>query len=110
VTAWKDAAAEVFAEENPSSEKKGCPKCVFLGLAGVGLIKGISPGQYTRSVENRNYAENAVRLLREDASWSDRLDELWSQVAETAGKKTPNGQMEVILALWNSRKIVGQDT
>ena len=109
VKAWKAAAAEVFAAGKPSAEKKGCPKNAFLGLAEAGLIKGIAPGQYTRSVENRQYAESAVRLLHEDASWSERPDELWSQVAESAVKKKHNGQIDVVLALWNTRKLVGQD-
>lgn len=107
--AWQVAAADVFSG-CPAAEKKSCPKSAFLGLAEAGLIKGVVSGQYTKSIENKRYAESAVLLLQEKETWSEKPEDLWSHVAETAGKKKHNGQMHVVLALWNAKKLAGQST
>jgi hypothetical protein len=99
--AWEARAAEVF-KGKPSAEQKNCPKSAFLGLAEAGLIKNVASGPYTRSVDNKRYAEAAVRLLQRDSSWSEKPGQLWSEVAEATGKKQHNGQMDVVISLWNS--------
>ncbi|MGF6179305.1 hypothetical protein ABIB42_000303 [Massilia sp. UYP32] len=99
VKAWSDRAADVFVGR-PEARVKSCPKSAFLGLAAAGLINGVPPGAYTRSLDNRRYAEAAVQRLREDATWAADPQRLWSAVAEQAGKKRHNGQMNVVIALW----------
>lgn len=101
VKAWSDMAAEVFVGR-PAAEGKACPKSTFLGLAEAGLIKGVPPGAYTRSVDNRRYAEAAVRRLFDNAAWATDPQRLWSAVAEQGGKKRHNGQMHVVIALWRA--------
>ena len=101
IKAWGARAADVFVGR-PAAILKGCAKSAFLGLAGAGLIKGVPPGAYSRSVDNRRYAQTAVRLLLEDATWATRPTRLWSTVAEKAGSKRHNGQMDVVLALWQA--------
>nr|WP_208889497.1 hypothetical protein [Polaribacter sejongensis] len=59
------AAKEVF--ETKSSQEKGCPKGTFLGLCEEGLVKGIPRGNYTKSVKNKEYALQAIEILK----WAD---------------------------------------
>jgi len=101
IKAWEARAVDVFAGR-PAAIVKGCPKSAFLGLASAGMIKGVPSGVYSRSVDNRRYAEGAVQLLFEDASWATRPTTLWSTVAEQAASKRHNGQMDVVLALWQA--------
>jgi hypothetical protein len=102
--AWATRAAEVF-KGKPAAEVKGCPKSAFLGLAEAGLIRGVAPGDYSKSVDNRRYAEDAVKHLIGDGSWASRPRELWSAVAEQAGSKRHNSQMDVVLALWHAQLL-----
>lgn len=103
-TAWADRAAEVFAGK-PASEVKGCPRSTFLGLAGAGLIVNVPPGAYTRSVENRRYGIAAIQHLVDDESWANRPTALWEAVASQPAPKRHNGQMHVVVALWNARLL-----
>jgi hypothetical protein len=109
VASWSAAAAEVFAGR-PSAQRKSCPKTAFLGLAEAGLIKGVPDGKYTRSIYNKRYALDAVDLLQEDETWCLRPKELWSLVAEKTEAKQHNGQMDVVLALWQSNNLIRKGT
>ncbi|WP_052451955.1 DUF6979 family protein [Noviherbaspirillum autotrophicum] len=103
--AW-DIAAHEFCG-TPSSAEKPCPKSTFLGLAGAGLIKGISPGQYTTSNKNAIYAKEGLALLHIDETLAMRPMELWRRVMN--GKATDyNQQMHVVTALWREKKFVDQ--
>lgn len=104
--AWKVEAAKIFVN-SPSSEHKSCPKSVFLGLAELGEIVGVKPGKYTRSIDNKRYAKTALTLLRENESWSKNPLQLWIRVIDGSDKKY-NYQMDVVIALWNAKKFVGQ--
>lgn len=106
VTAWVSVAAKVFLG-SPSGERKNCPKSAFLGLAESGEIVGIGPGKYTKSTDNKRYAEMALQLLRANESWSKCPSALWLRVMKRSNKKH-NSQMEVVIALWHSNKFVGQ--
>ena len=107
VVAWKDVAHDVFAGL-PSSQRKGCPKSTFLGLAEAGRIKRVGAGKFTRSKENRRYGEAAVDLLLMDKTWSSQPRALWAAVAEVERPKKHNSQIDVVLALWNAGMFVGQ--
>ncbi|QVY67113.1 hypothetical protein [Polaribacter sp. Q13] len=95
------AAKEIF--ETKSSQDKGCPKGTFLGLCEEGLVKGIPRGNYTKSVKNKEYALQAIEILR----WADNKTftpkELWTEL--NLGDKRSNSQMDVVLALWENGLI-----
>lgn len=101
--AWKLAALEIFPN-SVSMQEKGCPKTTFLGLCGLGYVKGIPCGYYTRSVKNMRYGERAVQLLREFPDLANDEKQLWAQVIGD-GAKSHNAQMTVVLALWNTNLI-----
>lgn len=103
VVAWQRAAAHYYPD-SLSSQVKGCPKGVFLGLASSGHIKGIAAGEYTRSVKNRHYAETALYNLGQDPKLAQQPDALWQLVAP--GVK-PNCQIAVVLALWQAQLLAG---
>ncbi|MCK9634944.1 MAG: hypothetical protein M0R41_01520 [Methylobacter tundripaludum] len=107
IAAWKASAARMFPD-SPSCEHKGCPKSTFLGLAESGEIAGVKSGKYTKSMDNRTYAETALKLLRENESWAQSPRELWLRVIEGSNKKH-NSQMDVVIALWRAKKFVGQN-
>ena len=107
VQAWKESAKEVFPSQPASrdtSRDKGCPKCAFLGLAEDALIFCVPPGNYTNSSSNKKYAVEAVKFLCISPSLAKNPRELWNRVTHNQ-PKTPNGQMDVVLALWNAGYI-----
>ena len=68
-----------------------------------GLVKGIPRGYYTKSVKNKEYALQAIEILK----WADNKiytpKELWAEL--NLGDKRPNSQMDVVLALWDAGLI-----
>ncbi|TXD53640.1 MULTISPECIES: DUF6979 family protein [unclassified Polaribacter] len=96
------AATAIF--ETKSSQEKSCPKNTFLGLCELGLVKGIPKGNYTKSVKNKEYALQAVEILKWAETKTFTPKELWA--ALNPGDKRSNSQMEVVLALWNEGLIV----
>jgi hypothetical protein len=69
-------------------------------------VKGIPAGHYTKSKDNKAYAVLAARLLTEGTQhWSRSA--LWQAVTKDAVMQE-NGQMDVVLALWNNGLIVGR--
>lgn len=110
ISAWKAAAAKIFID-SPSSEHKSCPKSVFLGLAEAGEIIGVKKGKYTLSKNNKRYAEIALMLLRSNESLAKSPLDLWLRVMEVEGANIKhNSQMDVVIALWQAKKIVAQKT
>ena len=105
VEAWRLAVQEYIATQ--SGRAKGCPKGAFLGLCSRGKILGINPGNYSRSVDNRDYALTAVKILQEQSGVAElSAPELWDKVMTRHNKSiVPNGQMEVVLALWHEGLI-----
>jgi hypothetical protein len=102
-TAWKNAAASVFPRSK-TSQDKGCPKGAFLGLCGEGLVKGVRRGQYTTSKDNKRYALEAIKLLKETPRLGGDPDALWRAVP--GHPLHENGQMEVVISLWSRSLIV----
>lgn len=102
--AWQQAVKVVFPD-NASMRAKSCPKSTFLGLCEEGLVSGIPSGKYTRSQMNKAYALRAVGFLQANPSLASDPLALWGKVmAEEA--KVPNGQMEVVVALWRAGFLV----
>jgi hypothetical protein len=94
------AVAEIW-QHSLSSRKNGSPKGAFLGLCEAGLVKGIPVGSYTKSIHNqaKAYALRAFALLSSDPALAGDRKTLWQKVMD--GKvKRHNGQMDVVLALW----------
>jgi hypothetical protein len=102
VEIWSRSAKEVF--DTKSAQEKGCPKNTFLGLCEEGLVKGIPKGKYTRSEKNKNYALNAVSILKDNPNKVYSPKELWDKLE--LGDKRSNSQMDVVLALWEHGLIV----
>lgn len=104
IEAWKVLAKVVFPTQ-PASRDKGCPKCAFLGLAEEGLIQGVSRGQYTKSLSNKLYAVEGVKLLRAEPDLAGNSEGMWERIMSGRIKKH-NEQMSVVTALWKNRDIV----
>jgi len=98
--AWEAAVEKEFA--SPASRDKPCPRGAFLGLCAEGLVSGIPAKSYTDSIQNRRYARNAVKLLREDPELAKNLTQLWCRVSQ----KGHNHQMDVVVALWRAGFIL----
>jgi hypothetical protein len=94
ITAWKTASCELLGK-GTSSQKKGCPREAFLGVCEKGIVKGIPPGVYTQSVKNKEYAMRALEVLEKTPNV--KTSDLWRKVA---GERSHNGQMDVVLSLW----------
>jgi hypothetical protein len=105
ITRWDNAMEKLYPTSS-AARKKGCPRAAFLGLCEEGLVKDIPTGHYTKSKDNKAYAVRAAGLLSEGAQhWSRSA--LWQAVTKDTLKQE-NGQMDVVLALWNNGLIVGR--
>nr|WP_146181411.1 hypothetical protein [Aeromonas sp. HMWF016] len=101
--AWSAGVLEHIASQ--SGRIKGCPKGSFLGLCSADRVIGINPGNYTRSIYNRDYAITAVEILKQ-SEHKMSAPELWDRVMAVHEKNiVSNHQMEVVLALWDKGMI-----
>ena len=102
---WESALEKLYPT-SPVARKMGGPRGAFLGLCEEGLVKDVPPGDYSSSKDNKAYAVRAVALLTAaEQHWSKSA--LWHEV--TGGvEKQENGQIDVVLALWNNDLIVGK--
>lgn len=98
IEAWNTAVTGEFGDRI-ASIKKVCPRSTFLGLAEDGYIKGVSSGSYTRSILNKNYALEALKLLNINQKFIYDIRELWVQSCGTKFK-VHNNQMDVVVSLW----------
>jgi hypothetical protein len=73
---WLKEVREAFFDSE-SSQKKSCPKSAFLGLCKEGLVKGISKGNYTKSIDNKAYAIQAINILKSNPKTMYTPKELW---------------------------------
>ncbi|OYW70860.1 MAG: hypothetical protein B7Z37_29465 [Verrucomicrobia bacterium 12-59-8] len=107
--AWK-MAAEICVPTLEGREK-GCPKGAFLGLCEEGWVVDVPSGNYTKSKLNKNYAVQAVRLLRSNPHLANDVATLWGEVMRGGDdeSKRHNQQMDVVVALWNAKLIARRD-
>lgn len=92
---------------DPLTEKRAVVatrKLRNLERAGEGMIRGVPAGNYTQSIDNRQYALDAVNLLRVRPELSNDLSGLWEEVM-TGRIKQHNEQMSVVVALWKNGDI-----
>lgn len=102
-SAWLNAAR--VCNKSVSVQKKGCPRNAFLGLAESGLIKNIPAKlNYQPKSQNAKYAIKAVKLLKQEPCLAGNKKMLWKAVAGES--KAHNGQIDVVLALWNKGLII----
>ena len=101
--AWLEAVKRQFPS-SPTSQEKGCPRDAFLGLCAEGLVRDVPAGYYTRSVKNKRYAVDAIKLLKKEPELAGSESDLWSRVLR-GEEKTPNSQMDVVISLWQEKFI-----
>jgi len=102
-TAWEVAVTKIFPNSRTSAEK-GCPRVSFLALCGLGFVKGVPPGSYTRSVKTKAYVTRAVTELRSNPAMANDEQGLWRTITE--GREiAPNHQMDVVATLWRKALI-----
>ena len=100
--AWEVAAARL--ELKKSMQEKSCPKHAFIGLCEYGYIEGIVPlKQGEPDSKNAKYAVNAADFLRQQDPQEITNTDLWREAVIDVDEpaETRNGQMDVVLALWN---------
>ncbi|MCR8659324.1 DUF6979 family protein [Paenibacillus endoradicis] len=109
LNAWKTVSSAVLGE-GTWMQRKGCPKNAFLGLCEEGLVQGVHKGSYAEkrgSQKNKNYAIQAVQILKEKPDLADDKLKLWREVINGV-EISHNSQMDVVLALWNNTLIVSE--
>jgi hypothetical protein len=107
LVAWINASTEIFGKGS-EAQKKGCPRGAFIGLCEAGLVRGIPHGIYaerSNSQKNKGYAIRSVELLRVNPALADDKMALWKAVMNGEVKQH-NSQMDVVVALWENRRIL----
>ncbi len=105
IIAWKIAAAKEF--EGKSAMTKGCPKCAYLSLCGLGLVKGVSEGNYCDSLKNKNYVIKALEIIKIQPNVKHTEKSLWQKIIGNEFK-VYNNQMDVLLSLWYAGLIIAK--
>ena len=97
---WKEKCEKNEFKE--ASIKKVCPRLAFIGLCENNLIKGIEIKNSDKESLNKNYAVEAVRVLKNDKR-NYTSKELWEEIGNK--DKKHNSQMNIVLALWEKGMI-----
>jgi hypothetical protein len=98
---WQDAVQKLYP--TPAGQKKKAPREAFIGLCEAGLVKGVQVGAFASANRNKDYAVQAVTLLK--AGTHKTVTQLWSAVTDGDGTEHAS-QMDVVLALWKNGLIV----
>ena len=88
--AWKRAICEFT--DSKHYQKKNCPKVAFCGL--------ISSDSKWDNKDNAIYAQRALSFLKKHPRHKFKNKELWEMIGNS--HKHHDGQMDVVLALWNN--------
>lgn len=105
--AWKQAVREVFPADSASLDK-GCPRGAFLGLCKRGAIDGVRGFYELKDTKNGDYACLAWQALKREPVLASNRGALWEKVHADAVNE--NGQLDVVLALWNAGLLTGSST
>ena len=107
--AWRQATIPLFGK-GTEAQRKSCPRDAFLGCCEAGFVKGIKPGNYTRSTLNKLYAVTAAHILKINPSLANLTEiDLWKKVLSQLRKatsKTHNDQMHVVLTLFRNKLLI----
>ena len=101
-SAWDRAIA--LETTSSESRRKGCPRGAFLGLCSAGVIKSVKGHSSLNLGSNGDYARRMVKALRSNEELASDRKRLW-RVGARRSKKKENGQVDVVLALWNEGLI-----
>ncbi len=106
VRSWQIVMLDVFPTQKPS-RNKGCPRSTFLGLCENGYVKGVPIGNYKilKNSKNKNYAIKALKLLKSNPHLATLKPKILWEFVMNGVSKTPNSQMDIVLALWNEGLI-----
>jgi hypothetical protein len=114
--AWVATLRELYAPEKVASqEKHTCPKWAFCILCNRGEVRHVQPGSCpaAESSSSAAYTLAALERLLADSSLADNKSELKRLVfgdQGTDGYRTPNDEVEVLLALWESAELACRST
>lgn len=97
---WQDAVQKLYPA--PAGQKKKAPREAFVGLCEAGLVKGVQVGNFASANRNKDYAVQAVALLK--AGTHKTVTQLWTAVTDGDGTEHAS-QMDVVLALWKNNLI-----
>jgi hypothetical protein len=101
--AWHSAAQALGCSQDMAV--KSCPRSAYLGLCEEGLVNGAPRGRWTKSVDNKRYAVDAVRSLRKCPSWLYKPTTcLWREVIQPRIIRH-NDQIDVVFELWRNGLI-----
>ena len=100
---WNEVMKQVFPDA-VASQTKSCPRDAFLSLCELGVVKGVPPGTYTKSLRNKEYIGRALRALRADPRLTTEKGRLWAIAVEGADKRE-NGQLDVLVELWEAKWV-----
>ena len=99
--AWDRAIAR---ETNSSeSRRKSCPRGAFLELCAAGVIPGCPSRSSLLRGSNGEYAVRILEAIRADEELLSDRERLW-RLAAGRGKQE-NGQVDVVVSLWNDGLI-----
>lgn len=95
-SAWDQSVSLIV--KSASTMEKFCPREVFIGLCGQGMLKDIPKKTGTYN-DNYGYARWVIRIWIKNPNLS--VTDVWRK-ARLAGSlpKTHNGQADVIAGLW----------
>ncbi len=95
-----------IARETKSSEsrRKSCPRGAFLELCSAGVIEGCQAQRSLSLGANGEYAIRILKAIRADEELVSDRERLWSTAVRRA-KKRENGQVDVVVSLWNEGLI-----
>lgn len=109
--AWLRALQVNYSGKQLVNQRKHtCPKLAFLGLGHAGHIRGVEGGSAPQSETSNSasYALKALDELRRNPDLAHSKADLKESVfrdPEAGTRRTPNGEIEVLLALWESQLV-----
>ena len=109
--AWLETLKEHYPVEMLANQvKHSCPKWAFCILCHYGHVRGVKSGCCPKAEESSSaaYTLKALDVLRSDPSLARDKKELKRMVfgsPNTPEYRTPNDEVEVLLALWEADAI-----
>lgn len=106
--AWKEALRAVYSGRQLQNQlQHTCPKWAFSGLCQDGELTGVPAGRAPVALERESarYAREVLRALREEPGLAADKPMLKRRIFGKQGEdgyRTPNDEVEVVLALWDS--------